>query len=73
MLDIHKERGQIFNFTASFLLPLHSINTENQTCKLHLSELFTKGLLIFTPGYVLFIMKNNEPQRNAKGLENKIE
>ena len=61
MLDIHKKRGQIFNLTASFLLPLHSINTENQTCKLHLSELSTKGLPILTPGYVLFIIKNNKP------------
>ena len=61
MLDIHKKRGQIFNLPASFLLPLHSINTENQTCKLHLSELFTKGLPILTPGYVLFIIKNNKP------------
>lgn len=61
MLDIHKKRGQIFNLTASFLLPLHSINTENQTCKLHLSELSTKGLPILTPGHVLFIVKNNKP------------
>ena len=61
MLNIHKKRGQRFDFTASFLLPLHSINTENQTCKLHLSELSTKGLPILTPGYVLFIIKNNKP------------